>query len=168
MSRSLSSHYRDLALDSWNNLAIKYVKFALYKGNREVAYVSFNGSGSSNTGWFTSSRVLLSSWPGLTSNGEYNIFSIDGYSSGSTHKRRFLINKPAAGCDNDRGYAAVIDGGSACSCDQHPSYPQFIYSDMNSDDFYNRRQLGWRTTWSCLCTYEATWTVKSRNSRCIL
>ncbi|KAH3725540.1 hypothetical protein DPMN_051385 [Dreissena polymorpha] len=60
MSRSLSNHYRDPALDTWNNLAIKYVKFALYKGNREVAYVIFNGSGSSNLDWFTYSRVLLS------------------------------------------------------------------------------------------------------------
>ncbi|KAH3725504.1 hypothetical protein DPMN_051348 [Dreissena polymorpha] len=50
MSRSLTSHYRDPALDTWNNLAIKYAKFALYKGNSEVAYVIFNGSGSSNTG----------------------------------------------------------------------------------------------------------------------
>ncbi|XP_052244307.1 uncharacterized protein LOC127853659 isoform X2 [Dreissena polymorpha] len=142
MSRSLSSHYRDPAIDTWHNLAVKYVKFALYKGNREVAYVIFNGSGSSNMGWFTSSRVLMSSWPGLTSNVQYNIFSVDGHANGSTLMRRFHINKSYAGCDNDRGYVAVIDGGSACAWDQHPSYPQFIYSDMNSDDFYNRRQFG--------------------------
>ncbi|KAH3725505.1 hypothetical protein DPMN_051349 [Dreissena polymorpha] len=142
MTRSLSSHYRDPALDTWHNLAVKYVKFALYKGNREVAYVLFNGSGSSNLDWFTYSRVLLSSWPGLTSKEQYNIFSIDGILSGQTVIRRFLMNKRFEGCDKDRGYVAVIDGGSACAWDQHPSYPQFIYSDMNSDDFYDRRQFG--------------------------
>ncbi|KAH3725503.1 hypothetical protein DPMN_051347 [Dreissena polymorpha] len=78
MCRSLSSHYRDPALDTWHNLAVKYVKFALYKGNREVAYVIFNGSGSSNMDWFTYSHVNLSSWPGLTSKGQYTVFSVSG------------------------------------------------------------------------------------------
>ncbi|KAH3725502.1 hypothetical protein DPMN_051346 [Dreissena polymorpha] len=141
MARSLSSHYRDPALDTWHNLAVKYVKFALYKGNREVAYVIYNGSGSTNLDWFTASRVLLSSWPGLTSNGQYNIFSIPGDSRDNI-KRRFLINRTYGGCANDRGYVAVIDDGSYCAWDQHPRYPQFIYSDMNSDDFYERRQFG--------------------------
>ena len=140
MVRSLSSHYRDPALDTWHNLAIKYVKFALYKGNREVAYVMFNGSGSSNMDWFTSTRVLLSSWPGLTSSGLHHEFSINGATINSIN-RRFLITR-YGGCENDRGHVAVIDGGPGCEWDNHPSYPQFIYSEMNSDDFFNRRQFG--------------------------
>ncbi|KAH3725542.1 hypothetical protein DPMN_051387 [Dreissena polymorpha] len=114
MSRSLSNHYRDPVFDFWNNLAIKYVKFALYKGNSEVAYVMFNGNGSSNMDWFTLHGI---EHPGQTdtfrSLSETELEPRNHrsrLSNGSTLMLRFLINIRFEGCDNDRGYVAVIDG----------------------------------------------------------
>lgn len=78
MKRSKLLHYRDPDMDDWLNYKIKYVKLALYEEKAEVAYVTFNATGSDMNSWFERSRVLSSSFPDLTSAALYNHFSIAG------------------------------------------------------------------------------------------
>lgn len=141
MARSLSSHYRDPGINSWSNIQVKYVKLALYKDTREVAFIVFNGSESTMLDWFSNKRVFTSSWSNLTAAGTYNVFS-----SNEHPRLRFFINvsyNVSDSCAGDRGYLAVIEGVSpSCNWEKQPRYPQFMYSDLNSDDFYDRKQFG--------------------------
>lgn len=139
MERSYASHFRHRYLDNWSNFDIKYVKFALYDHDREVAYIIFNGVGSGINNWFSKTRVIASSYSDLTPSATYSQFSIEG----SHVHRRFLI-ATYAGCDGDTVHFATIDNnaGTLCLWDNHPAYPQFLYSMVNKADYFNRRQFG--------------------------
>ncbi|XP_052811302.1 uncharacterized protein LOC128238970 isoform X2 [Mya arenaria] len=140
MARSYSSHFREANLYyRWSSLNIKYVKFALYKDNLETAYIVFNGDGSTNTNWFNKTRVLESSWSDLTPDATYNIFSVIG---DNRNLRNFFINRKYAGCSGDIGHFVVSDGPKgSCAMDVHVRHPQFVYSDMNSADVWERKQF---------------------------
>lgn len=140
MERSLDAHYRDKGIDTWTHHNIRYLKFALYKERREVAYVIFDAAGSSKSNWFAGSRVLSSSWPDLTAQSSYNYFSIEGFAN---YNRRFYINRQHGGCDNDLGHVAVSEMPvKRCDWDTYPAYPQFLYSATSSVNRWNRLQYG--------------------------
>ncbi|XP_053386546.1 uncharacterized protein LOC123539080 isoform X2 [Mercenaria mercenaria] len=146
MERSRGLHYRDPIVSGWANLGIQYVKLALYNQDGEVAHVIFNGRGSDVNNWFDKKKIMSSSYSDLTSIDAFNIFSIVGdYRQGSL-ERRFLINRSYAGCDKDIGHIAVIDTktipAKGCTWDQHPVYPQFLYSLIDAADVWNRMQFG--------------------------
>ncbi|XP_052811266.1 uncharacterized protein LOC128238955 [Mya arenaria] len=143
MKRSYTSHYRDSLLTThWTALGVKLVKFALYKQSKEVGYIVFNGTGSDLTSWFDRTRVEDSSWSDLTATNAYNFFSIQGHDNGLHLERTFFINQQYGGCDADKGNVVVVEHDGDCNWDHQPRYPQFLYSDMNSADFWNRRQFG--------------------------
>jgi hypothetical protein len=145
MERSYSSHFRNNIVSNWVNIGVKYVKYAFYKDNKEVAYVKFNATGSNINSWFDKSRVLASSYTDLTATSVYNIFSIPGFHIVGDLERRFHINKAYGGCDVDIGHMVVseeIPPKKGCFWDIHPTYPQFLYSKINSVDVWNRRMFG--------------------------
>lgn len=145
MERSYLSHYRDTRVSNWASLSIKYVKFAFYDRFHEVAYVIFSGNGSSLNSWFDKSRVISSSWPDLTSTSTYNVFSLYGYVILHKNDRRFYISKSHGGCSAGTGHIAVINNGFAspdCTWETHKSYPQFLYSKLNSVNVWQRQMYG--------------------------
>ncbi|WAR07157.1 hypothetical protein MAR_017115 [Mya arenaria] len=141
MARSYTTHFREANLDhSWTSLKIKHVKFALYKDNIETAYIIFNGVGSTITSWFDKTKILESSWSDLTPSATFNFFSVIGADDGRV-LRRFFINQKYAGCAGDVGHFAVVEEKGVCAMDKHVRYPQFVYSDMNSADVWERSQF---------------------------
>jgi hypothetical protein len=75
----------------------------------------------------------------------YNYFSIAGSYAAGNYERRFFINKAYGGCDEDIGHMVIseeIPPSKGCSWDNHPKYPQFLYSTINSVDVWNRGLFG--------------------------
>ena len=145
MERSYSSNYRHSMVANWANIGVKYVKYAYYEDNREVAYVIFNAAGSDINSWFTKSRVLASSYSDLTATHDFNHFSIAGDYRPNIFERRFLINTFYGGCDKDYGHLVISENeppNKVCNWDKHPKYPQFLYSKINSFDYWGRRMFG--------------------------
>ncbi|XP_052811868.1 uncharacterized protein LOC128239311 [Mya arenaria] len=142
MKRSYDQHFRDQAVNNWQTLNVRLVKIALYKQSKEVAYIVFNAIGSDLTSWFDRVRVEDSSWSDVTATNTYNFFSIQGHDNGLDLERTFFINQEYGGCDADLGNLVVVEHDGGCNWDHQPRYPQFLYSDMNSADFWNRRQFG--------------------------
>ena len=143
MHRSYASHFRDpLATRHWASMGIQMVKFALYKQSREVVYIVFNGTGTDLTSWFARDRVLASSYSDLTATNAFNYFSIQGHDNGLHLERTFFINQHYGGCDADLGNVVVVEHDGDCDWDHQPRYPQFLYSDLNAADFWNRRMFG--------------------------
>jgi len=54
------------------------VRYSLYTDGSEVAYVEFNGTGSTNEDWFSVSRILEASWSDLDTSSTLNYCSIKG------------------------------------------------------------------------------------------
>ncbi|XP_053384319.1 uncharacterized protein LOC123537224 isoform X2 [Mercenaria mercenaria] len=144
MARSYASHYRNGIISNWANIGIKYVKYAYYDSTQEVAYVIFNAIGSDMNSWFDKTRVISSSYSDLTAVNNFNHFSILGDFRSGSLERRFLINRSYGGCDGDYGHLVVSENEppNACNWDKHPIYPQFLYSKINSVDYWGRRMFG--------------------------
>ncbi|KAL4225331.1 hypothetical protein ACF0H5_016019 [Mactra antiquata] len=145
MARSKSCHYRSSIVSAWSISNIKMVKLALYTEDKEVAYIIFNGENSNSVNWFDASRVISSSWSDVTPTDSYNYFSIVGHYIAGRHDRRFFINRSYKGCNNDLGNLAVIDtlsAGKPCLFDRHPVYPQFVYSQINSVNYWQNGLFG--------------------------
>ncbi|XP_045165942.2 uncharacterized protein LOC123529611 [Mercenaria mercenaria] len=144
MTRSYGLHYRSSFVSNWSNISVEFVKFAFYDEDREVAHVILNGKNSDINNWFDKTRVLSSSWPDLTSKHTYNYFSIAGHYMPKRHDRRFFINRSYAGCPKDLSHMVVINSvtPAVCQWDSHATYPQFLYSKINSVDFFDRRMFG--------------------------
>ncbi|KAH3725257.1 uncharacterized protein LOC127854101 [Dreissena polymorpha] len=142
MDRSYDPHFRDRDVERWDQQNIRYVKFSLFKQSEEVGYVVFDGTGSTYMSWFDRSRVEASSWSDLTSANTYNFFSIQGHIDGQNLERTFFINQVYNGCDADVGNVVVVEHDGGCNWDHQPRYPQFLYSDMNAADNWNRRMFG--------------------------
>lgn len=54
------------------------VTLELYKYGSKVAFITFDGKDSNISDWFSSSRILDSSWSNVTPSTIYNSFSING------------------------------------------------------------------------------------------
>ncbi|XP_060567048.1 protein crumbs-like isoform X2 [Ruditapes philippinarum] len=125
---SCKRHYRHPVVDTWKLLGITKVKLSFYNNNTERAYIVFNGTGSDITSWFKSFRIIHSSWTNMASQ-RFQLFSIFG----NDPWRRFLISRHLGQCADDVMYTAtIVPHHYTCSYDQHPVYPQFLYSTSNS------------------------------------
>lgn len=142
MRRSCGVPYRNPKVNRWSELEITKIKFSFFEHGKEVAFAIFDGEGSDQHNWFSKDRLEASSWCDLSSNHDFNHFSIFGHEE---HKRRFFINFNYGGCDNDRGHTVIIDKDAAsrpCLFDHQPDYPQFLYSKISTADHWNRRMFG--------------------------
>jgi hypothetical protein len=145
MARSYSDHYRNRIVSNWAYIGVKYVKYAYYENNQEVAYVIFNGAGSNINSWFDKRRVISSSYTDLTATRSFNLFSIAGDYRPREGERRFIINSHYGGCAVDQGHMVISEEeppNNLCNWDNHPKYPQFLYSKINTIDYWSRRMFG--------------------------
>ena len=115
---------------------VKLWKFTMK--NADVShYIGFDTVGSDRDNWFTASRVVNSTYTDLTSDGPFNIFSVDGYlDRPKGFDRRFYVNRNYAQCPGDYGYFVVIDTNvnlDAFVCDWDKTdligdpYPQLLF-----------------------------------------
>ncbi|XP_060560970.1 protein lev-9-like [Ruditapes philippinarum] len=71
-----TNHYRDPRIDEWDTLNVTKVRYSVYKNATEVAWVDFNGTGSSKMDWFQKERVIDSSYTDLNPSSRTNHFGI--------------------------------------------------------------------------------------------
>ncbi|XP_074645799.1 uncharacterized protein LOC141902057 [Tubulanus polymorphus] len=119
-------------VDKWGNLNVKEVQVEYYKAGKTVAYVRFNGAGSSKTNWFNKGRLLGSGWNDLSKKSVSNYFSIEGHVIVPNMNRRFFINRNYGGCPNDRLWMVVADVHKGtkpvCAYDVAKGRPNFYYA----------------------------------------
>lgn len=126
-------HYHSSLLNVWPSRYIDQVRVAVIKDGQEVAYILFNGTGSTAVSWFSPKHVISSSWSDMTSNeANYLFFSIDGHYDANRRPRRFFVVKNYGGCQGDRGWLCVQDlDTDICAWGKvnasHP-YPAILYS----------------------------------------
>ncbi|XP_071083329.1 uncharacterized protein [Haliotis cracherodii] len=127
--RSLNSslpcdlHFRSKALNEWTSLNIIQVKILLIAEAQVKAVIVFDGKNSNKENWFTSSRVVSSSWSDLYSS---TIFRITGWQT-----RRFYINYFLGKCAEDSGWLVVLDREPLCSSYTFPKGPTIMYSPVS-------------------------------------
>ncbi|XP_060560995.1 uncharacterized protein LOC132720794 [Ruditapes philippinarum] len=116
-------HYRDPRIDEWDTLNVTKVRYSIYKNATEVAWVDFNGTGSSKMDWFQKERVIDSSYTDLTQTSRTNYFGIVP----GVLKRHFYASALFNTCEGDKLWFCTIDGEPVCWYD-HGAIPNIIYS----------------------------------------
>ena len=132
-------HYRNPAIDSWNNLDVKYVRLTLHDQNDdEVAFILFDGVRSDKMNWFAKHRILDSSWAQLNFDSSLNHCSISG-----DGQRKFYINARYGGCENDHGFINVLDmKNRGCRYERSANPPRFLYSEFPGGVRWDSRAYG--------------------------
>ncbi|GFR78707.1 hypothetical protein ElyMa_005856700 [Elysia marginata] len=127
-NRSLpcTNHYRNT--DAFYNWAkVDEVLLGIFKDDRMVHRIVFNGKSTTYAGWFTEGRVIDSSWDDLTTK-SHNFFSIDGDYSASTHRRFYVSYDHDKGCNGYRGWFKASDTNQGCASEKTASFPTFFYA----------------------------------------
>ena len=134
-----NKHYRNPAINSWNNLGVKYVHLALYASDgTEVAFILFDGVRSDKMNWFSKHRILDSSWAQLRYDSSLNRASIRG-----DGRRKFFMNVRYGGCQKDHGFMFVLDlKNTGCSYERFTNSPVFLYSEFPGGTRWDSRDYG--------------------------
>ncbi|XP_045188074.2 neurogenic locus notch homolog protein 1-like [Mercenaria mercenaria] len=125
-SSGCSKHYRNPSVNNWNTLNVKQVRYSLYKNEKEVAYVLFNGEESNMINWFTRSRIIISSYEDITDASGWILFGIDpGF-----QERNFIIQHEVGSCKYaDITHFLTVDrNGCCCYYDNFGNNPYIWYS----------------------------------------
>lgn len=122
-------NYRSPVINSWASLSITEVKYSLYKNGQEAAYAIFDGAESDAINWFSSTRLLHSSWTDALTWTPFRYFTIAGHAP----TRRFAMTAFYGNCNTDLYFTVTITGpGFGCTYENRVAYPQFIYSSTAS------------------------------------
>ncbi|XP_062597165.1 uncharacterized protein LOC134258633 [Saccostrea cucullata] len=97
--------YRTGLIDDWEEINVNRVKFQVIIDDTNTQEVVFDGRTTDNINWFTASRILSSTWQDVTSDGQFNYFTLEGHQENFVN-RQFYISREHAGCPNDKGWFA--------------------------------------------------------------
>ncbi|XP_041365179.1 uncharacterized protein LOC121380431 [Gigantopelta aegis] len=123
-------HFRSKLIDKWNSFNIDQVKVVLYKNGVAVANLTFSGTGTSSTSWFSQTKLISSSWNDMSTS-TFNYFSMEG---DARLVRYWFISNVYGGCPHDVGWMVVLEKPTA-PCDWEKAvtagYPAFLYAPTN-------------------------------------
>lgn len=105
----------------------------LYKNRREVIQLKFNGKESTNTNWYTMSRLVESPWTDISTEPK-NLFSIKG-TCHPKQCRSFIINRNYGGCDKDAGWLTMTT--NTCAWEKRFPFASIIYSNVGTNTNWN-------------------------------
>ncbi|KAK3786676.1 hypothetical protein RRG08_032835 [Elysia crispata] len=130
-------HFRSHILDNWVNIQEVYMSWI--KNDTEVAYILFDGAGTSRDSWFTATGILDSTWAPSIINDTSFLFrqSIKGFCR-TNQCRRFYLSGPHTHCRTEWSYSYTLDF-QPDSCQRRGFWvpnlshniPIFVYSAVN-------------------------------------
>ncbi|KAL8605651.1 hypothetical protein ACOMHN_065208 [Nucella lapillus] len=134
-------HYHSSLLNHWPSGHVDQVQVTLFKKNKKVAMILFNGRNSDRMSWFAKNRVIYSTWKDL-STVPSNYFSIIGHYLASHHARRFFIFHKYGGCPKDAGWMSVVDQQDVCPWGRQTNkLPAILYSTKNVHTNFNEKGM---------------------------
>ncbi|CAG2251695.1 unnamed protein product [Mytilus edulis] len=90
-SSRVKQHFKSDIINYWEYFNIEQVKISVNTKGTEEAYFIFNGTETNKTNWFSTDRILRSSYTGLTSNTTKLYFSNLGHELEHSQHMLFLI-----------------------------------------------------------------------------
>ncbi|GAB1608503.1 hypothetical protein Ahia01_001134500 [Argonauta hians] len=129
--------FRHPIIDIWDKLSIQEVKLVIYKKQKPVITMVFDGSGSTSEDWFSESRLKSSPWKDLKKGSATN-FAI---AAGSRPRRRFyVINAGNGECDQVTGWLAIRQSSFRCDWEEADRYPVIFYSGKQTKTLWKKER----------------------------
>ncbi|XP_036360871.1 uncharacterized protein LOC118764338 [Octopus sinensis] len=126
-----SDFFRSPLLDSWNQLPLNQVKLVIYKNNKAVVTMIFNGKNSTLGSVFSINRVVSSPWNDLTPATTSLMFGLNVW-----QPRKFYFANVHYSCTSDTGWLFVSQS-HLCSYDSALVFPKILYSKTTSSTNWN-------------------------------
>ncbi|XP_060084092.1 uncharacterized protein LOC132563346 [Ylistrum balloti] len=134
--------YKSALLNEWGvNKTFSAVRYSIYKNGEEVAYIVFNGHGTSKDTWMDCSNILYSSYTDITTVSKN--YCVIQYTSSTTFKHNFYISATHGGCSAATGWVFIKDYGSLSGCSAWAPYdgsrtmPYVAYSTASTLTTWN-------------------------------
>ncbi|XP_052816208.1 uncharacterized protein LOC128242861 isoform X2 [Mya arenaria] len=77
LTSEYNGHYKPDTSNHWNNYCFDQIRVSIFNNGIEKAYILFNSTGSTKENWFTSDRIIDSSWTDLKT-AQKEIMSLSG------------------------------------------------------------------------------------------
>ncbi|GAB1597520.1 hypothetical protein Ahia01_000028500, partial [Argonauta hians] len=110
------------------------VKLVLYKEQKPVVTMVFDGRNSTITNWFTADRLKSSPWKDLVASSKPK-FLIDAVIW------EFVVITDGV-CDTITGWLMVVKMPSTCGWDEDSEYPHILYSDKQNKTHWSQGEPG--------------------------
>lgn len=127
-----SLHLRSHLIDLWSKHNISKIKIELNRNGCMVAWMIFDGKGTTNEDWFRIDKLLASSFDGIKNNTEFSRFKLRVSSVAS-----FAIYGPSLTCDADYDWFVVQDVEGGCPWSQQDKYPFIMYTKNGTPRNFN-------------------------------
>lgn len=123
---------RSSIIDNWEAVNITRVRLEIFKDNKIVGYMVFNGCDSNKLDWFSQERLINSSWDDLQYGSVLGELSIQGSNVGN---RRFFVSKSHVGedsCMRDNGWFVSTGNYYNCAENSDRIKKRVLYSPYNT------------------------------------
>ncbi|XP_071827139.1 macrophage mannose receptor 1-like isoform X2 [Apostichopus japonicus] len=149
---STSYNYKTSAANSFDTNSVKQVKVGFFHGGYEMKSLTFDSSGTTRTGFFSSSQLIYAPYTDIYTT-SMNYFSIAGHYSISRH---FFVSRAYGGCSVDSGWFAVVDYGNnaGCNWDTWWTRPYFIASTASTYQTWNSGSWTYPDIFAILYKYD--------------
>ncbi|GAB1610862.1 uncharacterized protein LOC115226398, partial [Argonauta hians] len=119
--------FRSPILDMWDRIHVYQIKLVVYKAERAVATLVFDGQNSTITSWWSADKLITSPWIDAVPR-DHKYFFIGHESS----QYAFKIRIDHSGCWRDEGWLAIVAKEASCGWSKSERYPHILYSPSNT------------------------------------
>jgi len=129
LTSSYNGHYKPDTSNHWTDFCFDQIKVGIYNQGIEKAYIVFNATGADKNSWFTSDRIISSSWTDLKTAAK-EIFSMSGDANTGREFYASGHSDPTDTCDSF-GWM-MISTKQACFYEAGDKKPSFYYAPGTS------------------------------------
>ncbi|XP_060567789.1 mucin-2-like isoform X2 [Ruditapes philippinarum] len=129
LTSEFKGHYKPDYSNHWKDLCIDKVKVAIYNNGVEKANIIFNAVGADKNSWFTSDRIISSTWTDIKT-AQKEIFSLAGDANTG---REFYVSGQSSKTDNCDSFGWImVSTKSSCFYEAGDKKPTFYYAPGTS------------------------------------
>lgn len=129
--------YKPDLSNHWNSLCLDKIKVSIYKHGVEKAYIVFDARNSDKLNWFSSDRIIDSSWGNIASIPKQFI----GMQTDPSTGLQFSVTQTSQQCSTT-GWIMVTSPQSNCFYEKGLQKPSFFYSMTNTAVNWGSAQKG--------------------------
>ncbi|XP_052233684.1 uncharacterized protein LOC127846468 isoform X4 [Dreissena polymorpha] len=125
LTTEYNGHYKPGTSNNWNSKCFDQIRVSIYNGGVEKAYILFNATGSTKENWFTSDRIISSTWTDLKTTTK-ELMSLSG--DANTGREFYISGHTSPGDSCDSFGWMMISTKATCFYEAGDAKPTFYYA----------------------------------------
>ncbi|WAR11992.1 SAS-like protein [Mya arenaria] len=151
LTSEYNGHYKPDTSNHWNNYCFDQIRVSIFNNGIEKAYILFNSTGSTKENWFTSDRIIDSSWTDLKT-AQKEIMSLSG--DANTGREFYISGHTSQQNKCDSFGWMMVSTKPSCYFEAGDAKPTFYYAPGTGQANWAISRQSWN--WRCLCNSRKT------------